>query len=376
METEILYKKIYDDLLGGIKSKLYKEGDRLPSEKELASQYGVSRITSKKALEMLADRGYVFRRPGLGTFVSSEAEAIKEVENAGSAQADKRGAPVQKPLIGIIIDSINASFGMEIINGLEYECRRRGMMPLINFTYGSTKNEQQSIRDMLQAGASGLALICVQGKDYNEELLKLYVQHFPVVLIDRRMPGIALPVVTTDNYKAAYELTELLINAGHSKIGYISHSHMETSTIASRFRGFSDALRAHGISTDSSCIIQDMDAYMPKDDDEAVNFQAYRKELGDFIDNHPELTAFFAVEYSIAKMLYSVLYEKNLIGQKQIAYFDGFADPVAPIIGIPHILQNQYQIGVQAIRNLERRMHGEEIPECDFVPYTLLGELN
>ncbi len=55
-----MYKKIYDDLLEAIEKGIYPPGSKLPSEKELMEQYNVSRITSKKALEMLADRELFF----------------------------------------------------------------------------------------------------------------------------------------------------------------------------------------------------------------------------------------------------------------------------------------------------------------------------
>lgn len=74
MEKELLYQKIYNDLLQGIRSQKYPPGSRLPSEKELAEQYGVSRITSKKALEMLADRNLITRRPGKGSYVLENAK--------------------------------------------------------------------------------------------------------------------------------------------------------------------------------------------------------------------------------------------------------------------------------------------------------------
>ena len=53
MEKEYFYRKIYSDLLQGIKTGSFPPGSRVPSEKELAEQYGVSRITTKKALEMV-----------------------------------------------------------------------------------------------------------------------------------------------------------------------------------------------------------------------------------------------------------------------------------------------------------------------------------
>jgi GntR family transcriptional regulator len=46
-------------------------GAALPTEQELGRQYGVSRITVRRALADLADAGFVDRRQGRGTFVNS-----------------------------------------------------------------------------------------------------------------------------------------------------------------------------------------------------------------------------------------------------------------------------------------------------------------
>lgn len=381
MAAEPQYQKLHDDLLKQIKSGAYREGERLPTEKELSESYGVSRITTKKAYEMLNAEGYVFRRPGKGTFISIDAKNISAKagkETAHPAGAAAFSAEARKPLIGIMMDSMSASFGMDILNGMICESRRLGLLPIVGFTYGSMDTEREIIRDMISAGVSGLSIICTQDKAYNEEVLKLYVQHFPIVLADREMPGIALPVVTTDNYQAARDLTEVLLNAGHTKIGYVSHSRAETSTVATRFRGFCDAVRERGIALDPSAIIQDMDAYIPKDDDEEANIQAYKKELSDYVDRHMDLTAFFAVEFDIAKLLYLVLHEKGLDGRKQIVYFDGVPEFPAPLGFMPHVLQNQYEIGVQAMRHLRRRMQGgEESPgTSEHVPYTIVGSLS
>ncbi|HEX7063957.1 MAG TPA: GntR family transcriptional regulator, partial [Bacillales bacterium] len=49
-----LYEKIYKSLKEEILNGQYKEGERIPSEKELADLFGVSRITTKRSMEMLA----------------------------------------------------------------------------------------------------------------------------------------------------------------------------------------------------------------------------------------------------------------------------------------------------------------------------------
>jgi GntR family transcriptional regulator len=45
-------------------------GDAIPSERQLSSQFGVSRLTLRAALDDLAREGYLVRRRGAGTFVS------------------------------------------------------------------------------------------------------------------------------------------------------------------------------------------------------------------------------------------------------------------------------------------------------------------
>lgn len=59
-------------LAGAIKARLVSPGDRLPPERELAQQLGVSRATLREALRVLINAGYLEVRPGRagGTFVA------------------------------------------------------------------------------------------------------------------------------------------------------------------------------------------------------------------------------------------------------------------------------------------------------------------
>ncbi|MEW6227232.1 MAG: GntR family transcriptional regulator [Bacillota bacterium] len=64
-----LYTLIKDRLLEQLEQGVYKEGERLPSEDELARRFGTSRVTLREALRVLEESGYVLRRQGVGTFV-------------------------------------------------------------------------------------------------------------------------------------------------------------------------------------------------------------------------------------------------------------------------------------------------------------------
>ncbi len=82
-----LYIQIQDIILKKIESGEYFAGMRIPSERELAQTYGVSRVTVKKAIEGLVEKGLLCRRQGKGTFVNelssrkldmSEEEKIRD----------------------------------------------------------------------------------------------------------------------------------------------------------------------------------------------------------------------------------------------------------------------------------------------------------
>ncbi|MET7640894.1 GntR family transcriptional regulator [Streptomyces sp. NPDC005438] len=67
------YQLIYDDLVERVRSGQLAPGAQLPSESDLARQYGVSRMTVRQALDLLDSDRYVIRRQGSGTFVSEQA---------------------------------------------------------------------------------------------------------------------------------------------------------------------------------------------------------------------------------------------------------------------------------------------------------------
>ncbi|HXG25246.1 MAG TPA: GntR family transcriptional regulator [Candidatus Binatia bacterium] len=57
-------------LLAAIRAGSYKPDDRLPSEDDLARQFGASRATVREALAELARGGFIVRRHGSGTYVA------------------------------------------------------------------------------------------------------------------------------------------------------------------------------------------------------------------------------------------------------------------------------------------------------------------
>jgi GntR family transcriptional regulator len=72
-------RSVSDAIIRSIESGALREGDRLPSEGELASFHGVSVGTIQKALARLTHSGLITREQGRGTFVSGTRVAPADV---------------------------------------------------------------------------------------------------------------------------------------------------------------------------------------------------------------------------------------------------------------------------------------------------------
>lgn len=67
--SEILYLSIVEDIKAKILAGEYGPRARLPSEATMTRGYGVSRMTIRKSLALLASEGYIYSVPGKGSFV-------------------------------------------------------------------------------------------------------------------------------------------------------------------------------------------------------------------------------------------------------------------------------------------------------------------
>jgi GntR family glv operon transcriptional regulator len=65
----VIYKSIADRLRIQLNTADYPIGSPLPSESNLANEFGVSRMTLRKAIDLLVSWGLVVRRHGSGTYV-------------------------------------------------------------------------------------------------------------------------------------------------------------------------------------------------------------------------------------------------------------------------------------------------------------------
>lgn len=212
---------------------------RLPAGRPAAIGERVSRALWGKPYYSEKGDGYagkgkkISREPGRGSFVCSPAAAVE-------MKKESRGTANQR--IGVIFDGFGSDFGTRLLQGIESECDRRQSDLLFKCTYGSIEKEKQAIDAAIRAGVKGILLLCAQGDNYNSKVLELALNGYPLVLMDRRMQGISIPCVRTDNYEAANEVTKILIAMGHKKICFLTHASVTTTTIHERYEGFAHCM--------------------------------------------------------------------------------------------------------------------------------------
>lgn len=86
-----LYIKFADEVRLAVRAGAIQRGDFLPSEREFVQALGISRITVRKALELLAEQEIVVRGRGYGTYVNHQLEYRLKQAMGFSQQVEKAG---------------------------------------------------------------------------------------------------------------------------------------------------------------------------------------------------------------------------------------------------------------------------------------------
>jgi GntR family transcriptional regulator len=87
-----LYIEIANEIKRRILEGIYSSGAQLPSEPELANEFGVSRGTLREALGILEKEGRIIRKHGIGSFIESSSKVVAGIETLDSLVSTIRRA--------------------------------------------------------------------------------------------------------------------------------------------------------------------------------------------------------------------------------------------------------------------------------------------
>ena len=180
MKIQSNYK--YKTIVSAIKQKIaenYGKGIvNIPTEAALCEQFGVSRVSVRKALKVLEEEGLIERKQGSGTRVSSKltAEDIKEIADQAKNKKLIR--------IGIIVPELASEYMLNLLSSIQSWTANNGYNNVV-FEYGISRHNEETesriIENMLESGIDGLLIYPIDGQYYSKNLLELSLNNFPVV---------------------------------------------------------------------------------------------------------------------------------------------------------------------------------------------------
>ena len=160
-------------------------------------------------------------------------------------------AATEAHLVGILLGRrFGGSLFTDTFYGINETLSAQGYHPLMLDTYAETyakaaEKEADGLRYARDSGFAGV-ILWHEGGHANVDLIQSLRQEMPVVAIDRRVPGVDLDFVGTDNFRGAYEATQHLISRGHTRIAHLTRLET-TEAAADRLCGYQQALRDAGL---------------------------------------------------------------------------------------------------------------------------------
>ena len=345
---EPLYEQVKRYIIDGINSGLFKPNQRIYSESEFSSRFGISRLTVRKALDDLLHQGMLFKIQGKGTFV----EDPRKLKNVSSIQG--------KPTIGMIALTLENPLVSQMIAGIEQVLYKRGFQLIFSHSNRDQAIEEEKIETLRNNGVEGIILYPSDREADDRTLRKAIEDRFPLVLIDRYLEEYEISSVTSDNFTGGYKITEHFIEHGYKNIGFFAPPHAGVTSILERFKGYCQALKDNGMPLKDSLVENQVNISVPKDS--LGDWRQHKERMRHYLKSNKDVEAVFVDNDYFAMAFYNVCHELGMRIPEDIA-IAGFDDDVGVSNLIPPLTtvrQDGLEIGRKAAEMLlEMIKHGD-----------------
>jgi LacI family transcriptional regulator len=184
-----------------------------PTISEVAAEAGVGRATAARTLG-----GYGYVSPELRARVLAAAEKLGYRTNA-LARSMSTGV---SHTLGVIVADIGNPFFAGLLRGISDTSRARGFDTIVLSTYENLDEEVAAANVLIDKRVDGVIIASAAVDRSSLAHIRAAIDRgIPVVLVDRAITSLDLDAVVTDNRDAAREAVEVLIAAGHRRIGFV-----------------------------------------------------------------------------------------------------------------------------------------------------------
>lgn len=175
-------------------------------------------------------------------YISEEKrEAIRRVvEETGykpSAQAQTLRTKKTK-MIGVIAPKLASSSLGSVVEGILSVLNQNGYQMLLAVTQNNSQKELEYLESFDNKRVDGVILVATVFTARLKKALKNL--SVPIVIIGQKFSGYCC--VYHDDYHAMYELTKMVLEKGHTKLGYLAVMLQDKAAGADRYKGYCDAV--------------------------------------------------------------------------------------------------------------------------------------
>lgn len=323
---EVLYQKLRMAILRGE----YAPNDRLPSENAVALKYGVSRITSKRALNELAAADLVYRVRGGGTYVKPHKSTK------------------QRQILLVLPFPETAAFG-------DYQSGVRATLSGTTWELRLMANEEflQLNMEELPQEYAGIIYYPQNLATEMPQLMAIHAQRLPLVILDKRPSALAVPSVISDNVAGGSLACQHLQALGHKRIAFLPETpfwQTFTGTVSDRFMGYFNELP--GDATDAALPLRWAQALQASTDPAMI--QAYLQSQ--------QITAIIAENDVVALRTMHQLQalDEHAMDHLAITGFDNLPAAARNTPALTTVVQDFATIGAKAVEALLDQINNPE----------------
>lgn len=233
-----LYQVVIDDIMERINRGAFSFDTPICTESKLMEDYGVSRITARRAMTELENQGVLYRKRGVGSFVSREIyQKQKKADNASKIFAF---------IFPFNLSHSGLSAAFQAANAV---LMQKGYAASVYITEDDAKARGRTfLGQLIHMDIAGIAYYPKTSDIHQGLLNQMVFRGKPVVIIDIPNRCRYISSVSSDNYGGSMELMEHLIGLGHRSIAYLAGLETDArQTVSDRFSGYVLAQAQAGI---------------------------------------------------------------------------------------------------------------------------------
>ncbi|MDC9526835.1 LacI family DNA-binding transcriptional regulator [Pseudoalteromonas sp. Angola-30] len=270
---------------------------------DVAEQAGVSMMTVSRVLN---------QDKKVSNKTREKVMAVVEKLNYHPNVSARRLASSKSFFIGLLYDNPSDSYISQFLLAALKKCRALGYHLVVDEAHLDINKTIESVKQLIDVTQVD-GMILLPPMCDNEDVLEVLTKaNVPFVRITPDTKLNSSPYICMDDYQAAFDVTERLINQGHKKIAHIiGNNNQGVSRL--RYQGYLDALRSNKIITPPEYIEQGSFTYQS-------GMEAAVKLLA--LDDKP--TAIFAANDDMAAAVISIAQQQgiNIPGALSVVGFD------------------------------------------------------